>query len=75
MNLYRNRAAVPTLGGGVISPMPPADNNMTCQCTLLAVPCVPCQTWGKTYEPVTALKRGTLFPELDLPFMGKGAMR
>ena len=74
MNIYRNRAAVPTLGGGTIAPMPPM-NDMTCPCTLLAVPCVPCQSWGKTYEPMTALKRGTVFPVLDLPFMGKGALR
>lgn len=74
MNLYRNRVAVPTLGGGTIAPMPP-ENDMTCTCTMLAVPCVPYQVWGKTYEPMTALKRGTIFPALDLPFMGKGALR
>lgn len=29
---------------------------------------VPVQQWGKTYDEITAFERGTLFPELDLPF-------
>ena len=31
---------------------------------------VPMQKWGKTYEPDVALDRGTIFPDLDLPFTG-----
>jgi len=34
----------------------------------LAMAYVPMQCWGQTYEPSTALQRGTIFPELDLPF-------
>lgn len=34
----------------------------------LAMAYVPWQQWRKIYEPKEALKRGTLFKELDLPF-------
>ena len=30
----------------------------------------PLQDWREIYDPDTALKRGTVFKELDLPFMG-----
>ena len=30
---------------------------------------VPWQQWGQTYPLERALERGTIFPELDLPFM------
>ena len=36
----------------------------------LAMAYVPWQTWGETYAAETALCKGTLFPELDLPFTG-----
>ena len=36
---------------------------------------VPMQKYGATYEAENALKNGTLFPELDKPFLGKGALR
>lgn len=39
----------------------------------LAMAYVPWQRWCETYEPATALHRGTIFPELDLPFLGGGA--
>ncbi len=32
---------------------------------------VPWQQWGMTYEPAKALKSGTIFPCLDLPFLGR----
>ena len=32
----------------------------------------PLQEFGNLYDPLTALKKGTLFSELELPFMGKG---
>lgn len=38
----------------------------------LAMAYVPMQKWGNLYEADVALKRGTLFQELDLPFMGDG---
>ncbi len=31
----------------------------------------PLQSFGNLYEPEDALKRGTLFREMDLPFMGE----
>ena len=40
----------------------------------LAMAYVRCQQWGKTYDPDTALERGTFFPDLDKPFIGKGAV-
>lgn len=36
----------------------------------LAMSYVPFQRWGKTYPLGEALNRGTIFPELDLPFKG-----
>ena len=34
----------------------------------LAIASVPCQKWKSTYEPEAALKKGTIFPELNMPF-------
>ena len=31
---------------------------------------VPWQAWEKTYEPAEGLKNGTIFPCLNLPFLG-----
>lgn len=31
---------------------------------------VPWQMWGSVYEPCKALERGTMFPDLDKPFLG-----
>ena len=38
--------------------------------TPLAMAYVPFQQWGEVYDDEDALSRGTLFPELDLPFKG-----
>lgn len=35
----------------------------------LAMVYSPKQRWGETYDVNVALERGTLFPELDLPFL------
>lgn len=40
----------------------------------LAMAYVPMQTWGRTYEPAVGLMRGTIFPELDKPFLGEEAV-
>lgn len=37
----------------------------------LAMAYVPFQKWRKLYDPQTALKRGTIFEELDLPYIGR----
>lgn len=36
--------------------------------TPLAMAYVPVQQWGETYSIEKGLERGTVFPELDLPF-------
>ena len=38
----------------------------------LAMAYGPWQTFHKAYDPATALSLGTVFPELCLPFCGKG---
>lgn len=38
----------------------------------LAMAYVPWQCWYETYKPAEALHRGTIFPELDLPFLAGG---
>ncbi len=38
----------------------------------LAMAYVPWQKMQSTYDADVALQRGTIFPELDLPFTGKG---
>ncbi|MDD7515450.1 spore coat associated protein CotJA [Ruminococcus flavefaciens] len=40
--------------------------------TPLAMAYVPFQQWGDVYDDDKALSKGTLFPELDLPFSGGG---
>ena len=37
----------------------------------LAMAYVPMQQWRKLYSPEEALRRGTMFEELDLPFLGE----
>ncbi len=37
----------------------------------LAMAYVPWQFWGQTYELEKALQCGTIFPELNKPFLGK----
>ncbi|MEG0962987.1 MAG: spore coat associated protein CotJA [Lachnospiraceae bacterium] len=38
----------------------------------LAMAYVPWQTFNHVYDPDKALQCGTIFPELNLPFYGKG---
>ena len=42
-----------------------------CTCTL-AMAAVPCQELDLMYEPREALRQGTAFPELNLPFFKGG---
>ncbi len=44
-------------------------------CITLAMAYVPMQEFTDIYEPEQGLSRGTIFAELDLPFMGKGDCR
>lgn len=41
---------------------------------VLAMAKVPVQSWCQIYDNSTALARGTLFPALDLPYLGRKAM-
>ncbi len=48
-----------------------------CQCLEelpLAMAYVPMQKWGELYAPAVGLERGTIFPDLDLPFIGEEAV-
>ena len=36
----------------------------------LAMAYVPMQKWHKLYDPEAGLERGTIFMQLDLPFLG-----
>lgn len=49
------------------APQPTTD----CCMNSLAMAYVPMQTWQNLYEPDVALARGTLFAELDKPFVGE----
>lgn len=41
----------------------------------LAMAYVPWQFFDMVYEPDKALEVGTIFPELDKPFLGRGSCR
>ena len=41
-------------------------------CLRLAIASVPVQSWEIPYEPDRALKEGTIFPSLNLPFFATG---
>lgn len=41
----------------------------------VAMQYVPWQHWNQIYSPEDGLKCGTIFPELNKPFYGKGACR
>lgn len=52
-----------------------AQTDMPTPVTLpLAMAYVPMQGWSQTYDPAVGLQRGTVFPELDLPFMVIGGV-
>ena len=38
----------------------------------LAIATVPMQPWEQPYDPAAALKNGTIFPSLNLPFYVTG---
>lgn len=46
----------------------------TAQPISFAMAYVPLQSWNQTYDPMVGLDRGTVFPELDKPFLGKEAL-
>jgi len=53
--------------------MPPEENPCGF-CLTPAMSYTPMQKWGETYEAEQGFHRGTIFPELDLPFVPEGGM-
>lgn len=51
------------------------DSRNTVDNVSLAMAYVPWQTWRDIYDAEKGFHRGTIFEELDLPFMGKGGSR
>ncbi len=49
-------------------------NAADCTC-YLAIATVPWQQFTNSYEPEKAFHTGTVFPELDKPFLGRSVMR
>lgn len=45
-----------------------------CDDVTLAMAYVPVQPWGKLYEPEVGFHRGTLYRDLDFPFIGEEAL-
>ncbi len=56
-------------------PETPVGGDCRLECRGLATVYPPYQYFRQLYLPEAALKRGTLFSELDLPFVGKGGNR
>ncbi|MEG0489827.1 MAG: spore coat associated protein CotJA [Hydrogenoanaerobacterium sp.] len=55
--------------GGI--PAPPTPPTSECYMPALAMAYVPMQKWQQIYDQQMALSRGTLFAELDKPFIGE----
>ena len=45
------------------------------QTVVLAIATIPMQSWEHPFDPKTALKHGTIFPSLDLPFYVTGGQQ
>jgi hypothetical protein len=48
-------------------------NEEQCIDMVLAMAYIKRQRWGELYDAEAGLGRGTMFPALDLPFVGEGA--
>lgn len=57
-----------------LKPATSADSSVTFECLPIGMAYVPWQRWNKVYQKDVALDRGTIFPELDLPFLGEEVM-
>lgn len=76
MNQMPTRPAMPmrppTSPRNCMSMRPPVQPVQPMDQGSVAMAYVPCQKWGQIYSFEQALNRGTIFPELDLPFnMGR----
>ena len=59
-----------------VTPPPTLPNPGECGfCLTLAMGYVPSQEWRMIYTPEDGFSRGTIFEELDMPFVGKGDCR
>ena len=56
------------------SPVQLMEFNRELQELLLAMAYVPMQRWQNLYDTDLAMERGTIFAELDKPFLGKDAV-
>ncbi len=54
-------------------PADDAQGNNCEQGCFLAIASVPMQQWKGTYAVERGFQKGTIFPELDLPFLGREA--
>ena len=76
MYRYTNPAGRPAAGRARPSPVcPPRPETVLPEriaTAPIAMAYVPRQTWKTVYEPETALRVGTVFPELDLPLLCGG---
>lgn len=74
-----NKPIPPVVPSLPIAPPPPANKPtpptplppQNCCMGALAMAYVPVQQWQDIYEPEVALARGTLFAQLDKPFIGE----
>ncbi|WRS28165.1 spore coat associated protein CotJA [Oscillospiraceae bacterium MB08-C2-2] len=58
------------------APAPSAASEAECgYCITLGMAYVPKQLWQKLYEPEIGFGRGTIFSELDMPFIGEEVPR
>ena len=68
-----NQTAVPyTPAGNCSQPMP---QRKDCEDMVVAMAYVPWQQWGNVYTVEEAYSKGTLFPDLDKPFLAGGGYR
>ena len=51
------------------------DGRNTAENMSLAMAYVPWQTWRDIYDAEKGFHRGTIFQELDMPFLGKGGRK
>lgn len=74
MNISGNMADIPEMYENMMNADNNDDNVMTefPSQTPLAMAYVPFQQWGKTYDVHEGFEKGTIFPDLDFPFMRGG---
>ena len=74
MQNYRYNSMSPHMHRPMLAPMPISAPSPWCD-KALAMAYVPWQEWRDIYETEKALHCGTIFKELNLPFIGKGGAK